>query len=118
MAKLYPPAVTPSWSAEWYVLPLESARVNTCEVEPPPRTQTAIQFPAVFGLTNESDEVVVEPASLLGCLTSVMLSSARTSDPNSKKSERAKHRLTTTYSTENLRLRKLIAMKAFAVIST
>src|SRR5260221_5540395 len=47
-----------------------------------------------------------------------MLASARPSAPNSKKSKRAKHRLTRTYSTENLRLRKLIAMNPSPGIST
>jgi hypothetical protein len=56
--------------AWWYVFPLESLTVNTSP-DRPTRIQTPIQFPAVLALTNASDEVVVEPASLLVCCTSV-----------------------------------------------
>jgi hypothetical protein len=48
-------------------LPFESETVNTCELDKPARIATAIQFPAVLGLTNARVELVVVPASVLVC---------------------------------------------------
>src|SRR5258708_39421383 len=52
-----------------YVFALESLTVKTCALERPPRIQTAIQFPAVLGLTKGKLAVVTEPASMLVCCT-------------------------------------------------
>src|SRR5258707_12334541 len=61
--------VRPSWNARRYVFALESETAKTWELELPARIATAIQFPAVFGLTNASVEAFVVPASLLVCCT-------------------------------------------------
>jgi hypothetical protein len=60
------------------VFPFESDTVNTCELDKPARIATAIQSPAVFGLTNARVELVVVPASLLVCCTSAIFAGALT----------------------------------------
>src|SRR5260370_17520730 len=69
MATVTGVVVRPSWNARRYVFALESETAKTWELELPARIATAIQFPAVFGLTNASVEVFVVPASLLVCCT-------------------------------------------------
>src|SRR5947208_17198815 len=68
MARVAELLVKPICLAWWYVLPLESVNVNTCELELPPRMQTPIQFPAVFALGKASEALVPE-VSLLACCT-------------------------------------------------
>src|SRR5258708_10576514 len=72
MATVTGVVVRPSWNARRYVFALESETAKTWELELPARIATAIQFPAVFGLTNASVEVFVVPASLLVCCTSAI----------------------------------------------
>ncbi len=92
------------------MLPLESLAVNTCVLELPARTQTAIQFPTVLFEVNASCAEVVVPASLLvRCTSTTLLCACPSAPPRNKKRERVRDRLRRGPIVENMWRDKLIS---------
>src|SRR5579863_5256493 len=73
MASVTALEVKPTCPAFLYAFPFESVTVKICELDIPPRTATAIQFPAELLAMKASDPLVVVPASRLAVCTNLGL---------------------------------------------